>query len=538
MAKHPPPQTGSRSRRPTAGSDERLPRELFADEDLSADHERRKHAPLREEEQRKRLELASLAKLNERGESAVAVGRYSAALVVEGGKHKGEKAAFGREGASLGRSSKCTLTLRMGAGVSRNHAQIVFDEVSQGFVLEDLGSRNGTGLNGATITGPTLLRDRDLIEISAERIRYVGPSPAQRSDDDNAMPAPGFSLDESPPPSAFADVTAPSAAPVPRAPRRADDDRDFEMGELPPPPVADVEELDDFDIVDEAPQLPPPLSPPPSPPLHAPRIAADVDLAPTDPPSMAELSVPAPVAPGAPEPQTSALPPALGHPATPRPAPTPPKGGGGSSVMLFALGLFLGVTLIGAAFAIDAFVLDGKIARSVLGLVGFGGTNETPAPLPVPEGPTVDVTSRSGGEIKSVRVLVGDTVKNGDVLGTISRGGPEDPVAHAKLLAEKARLKELSKSKRKKTRKVAAAKLATVTAAIAKAEAAPTKVYNLRSDRDGVVKELLVTVGQTVAPGAPIARLVTPGGPRGDPPQKKPAPEDDRTSVDADQAIR
>lgn len=429
----------------------------------------------------------------------MAIGSNAAALVVEGGKHKGEKVSFGQEGATLGRSSKSTLTLRMGAGVSRHHAQIVFIPKEGAFTIEDLGSRNGTSVNGAPVKAPTFLRDRDLIEISAERIRFIGPSPKSASGDD-AMPPPGFGLDEDAPHSQMADVTAPSMAPAkfPQTP--------------PPPPVGD----------DRLP--PPPLSPPPSPPLSAPRSPPPPPVSEEPaPPSVAEPSIPAPTAPphavpphmvdGGPSllpPQPTSLPPALPQAAAEAYV-APEKGGGGSSVILFALGIFLGVLGIGAAFAIDAFVLDGMVAQAVFELVGLEAESEEDQTPTLPTGPTVEVKARGGGEIKSLSVAVGDKIKSGDVVGTVARDGPEDPKRYRALLKERARLQKLTKSKRKKTRRLAKAKLAKVKEKVAKAEAGPMKVYNLRSEHVGVVTEVVAKIGTKLEPGGVVLKLVQPG---------------------------
>ena len=49
--------------------------------------------------------------------------------------------------------------------VSSRHAAIV--RKTEGFVLQDLGSRNGTFVNGQRVTGDTLLRDGDVIGFGA-----------------------------------------------------------------------------------------------------------------------------------------------------------------------------------------------------------------------------------------------------------------------------------------------------------------------------------------------------------------------------------
>lgn len=62
----------------------------------------------------------------------------------------------------FGRHPECDVVLEVGA-VSRQHARIVRDKDQ--LKLEDMGSKNGTFLNGQAITGPSVLSDGDLIRI-------------------------------------------------------------------------------------------------------------------------------------------------------------------------------------------------------------------------------------------------------------------------------------------------------------------------------------------------------------------------------------
>ena len=55
-------------------------------------------------------------------------------------------------------------------GVSRHHAQITIDE--HGATLEDLGSKNGTMLNGSTIDGPTALADGSVVVLGATALKF------------------------------------------------------------------------------------------------------------------------------------------------------------------------------------------------------------------------------------------------------------------------------------------------------------------------------------------------------------------------------
>ncbi|MEM8667929.1 MAG: SpoIIE family protein phosphatase [Planctomycetota bacterium] len=64
---------------------------------------------------------------------------------------------------TIGRHPDCTIVVDAGA-VSRYHAKII--KQTNGFVVEDSGSRNGTYLNGRLLTGPQSLRTGDQIRVS------------------------------------------------------------------------------------------------------------------------------------------------------------------------------------------------------------------------------------------------------------------------------------------------------------------------------------------------------------------------------------
>lgn len=71
----------------------------------------------------------------------------------------------------IGRSSDCRIIVN-DRQASRHHARISCTE--QGYILEDLGSKNGTYLNGERLTKPARLVDGDEIGIAfAARFRFV-----------------------------------------------------------------------------------------------------------------------------------------------------------------------------------------------------------------------------------------------------------------------------------------------------------------------------------------------------------------------------
>ncbi|MDA3961320.1 MAG: serine/threonine-protein kinase [Planctomycetota bacterium] len=80
----------------------------------------------------------------------------------------------------LGRSPDCALQLQA-EGVSRQHAKVCL--AAGGSVqLEDLGSSNGTRVNGRKIPGPVRLRDGDTILLGRAEIHFSQPSAASDTD--------------------------------------------------------------------------------------------------------------------------------------------------------------------------------------------------------------------------------------------------------------------------------------------------------------------------------------------------------------------
>jgi adenylate cyclase len=70
----------------------------------------------------------------------------------------------------IGRGEQNTIELH-GELVSRNHAMIQTTDTST-YVLYDLGSRNGTFLNGKRVTTPVTLRDQDRILVGGHQIIF------------------------------------------------------------------------------------------------------------------------------------------------------------------------------------------------------------------------------------------------------------------------------------------------------------------------------------------------------------------------------
>jgi DNA-binding response OmpR family regulator len=71
----------------------------------------------------------------------------------------------------IGRDANCDVPV-LNRQVSRRHARLT--RASEGVLLEDLGSKNGTHRNGKVVTGPVLLKDGDVIQIAlAQKFVYL-----------------------------------------------------------------------------------------------------------------------------------------------------------------------------------------------------------------------------------------------------------------------------------------------------------------------------------------------------------------------------
>ena len=93
-----------------------------------------------------------------------------AKIVILSGPCKGAEHTLGKE-ATLGRDSRCDVPLK-DSGVSRQHARIRL--ATEGFRIEDLGSRNGTFVNQQQAQD-TLLRHGDRIEIPPFLLAFNDP---------------------------------------------------------------------------------------------------------------------------------------------------------------------------------------------------------------------------------------------------------------------------------------------------------------------------------------------------------------------------
>lgn len=87
-------------------------------------------------------------------------------LVIIDGPLAGSSFPLGTLGVSLGRSSSNTVVLD-DEFVSAQHARVYFDQSAQSWVLEDLGSTNGTMIGHTRVSNPIVLPARTPVRIGA-----------------------------------------------------------------------------------------------------------------------------------------------------------------------------------------------------------------------------------------------------------------------------------------------------------------------------------------------------------------------------------
>ncbi len=97
-------------------------------------------------------------------EERALVRQQTALLVTEG-----KRLVVGSGGATVGRSRQCDVMLD-DPNISRTHAEV--RPRGGSWVLSDLGSTNGTRLNGRRMTGSEVLKPGDQIELGTSRITF------------------------------------------------------------------------------------------------------------------------------------------------------------------------------------------------------------------------------------------------------------------------------------------------------------------------------------------------------------------------------
>ena len=83
-------------------------------------------------------------------------------LVVQAGPGAGTRYPIAQGAIMLGRSADCQVVINF-PNVSGHHARLAWD--GRQFVVEDLGSTNGTFVNGHRLTGPVQFRPGDVLSL-------------------------------------------------------------------------------------------------------------------------------------------------------------------------------------------------------------------------------------------------------------------------------------------------------------------------------------------------------------------------------------
>ncbi len=81
----------------------------------------------------------------------------------------GERITLGKEPVTLGRLADCTIPLNDG-NVSRHHCEVRAS--SRGYLVADMGSTNGTKVNGLRIQGEQTLQDGDIVSVGSTHLRF------------------------------------------------------------------------------------------------------------------------------------------------------------------------------------------------------------------------------------------------------------------------------------------------------------------------------------------------------------------------------
>lgn len=97
--------------------------------------------------------------------STPVAGAITSAIVLE----DGTRHVLETERVTIGRQSGCTITIR-DTNVSREHAQL--RRRPNGWTIRDLGSTNGTKLNGVRVESEQMLANGDVIMLGAMKVTF------------------------------------------------------------------------------------------------------------------------------------------------------------------------------------------------------------------------------------------------------------------------------------------------------------------------------------------------------------------------------
>jgi len=143
----------------------------FRYEDLTAQAHPAVGGPLGKQHAGEQLgETSALPALTPQLPRAAAPG---ARLIISGGPTAGQIVALSSALLTIGRGNECDVIIP-DASISRQHSQILRQE--SGWYVQDLGSRNGTALNGERLSAPRRLEDGDSLMLGTILLRYLAGS--------------------------------------------------------------------------------------------------------------------------------------------------------------------------------------------------------------------------------------------------------------------------------------------------------------------------------------------------------------------------
>lgn len=99
-------------------------------------------------------------------------------LIIQSGKHKGKKLKLGEPQVIIGRDEGSRIKIAS-SDVSRQHALLI--PTDEGVLVRDLGSRNGTFVDGVPIQGEVLLRPGGKLTVGPLTFELSGGDPKKSS---------------------------------------------------------------------------------------------------------------------------------------------------------------------------------------------------------------------------------------------------------------------------------------------------------------------------------------------------------------------
>ncbi len=142
---------------------------------------------------------------------------FAGRLVLGGGPGAGQVFALNKAILTIGRGEACDVVIP-DTSISRQHAQIIRQEM--GWYVQDLGSRNGTSLNGQRLSAPQRLEDGDTLTIGNIPLRYLASDSAEEGaaveePATETLPATNETAAEAPTPATPTQALPPKAPTVP-----------------------------------------------------------------------------------------------------------------------------------------------------------------------------------------------------------------------------------------------------------------------------------------------------------------------------------